>query len=69
MIKQPLACIKANLINAQWIKAQSKSILCDQVPSRVKYKNNQYIVKLRKRLISCLFLVIKGEIRSRKVHF
>lgn len=48
MIKQPLLCIKENLINAQWIKVQSKSILCDQVPSRVRYKNNQYIVKLRK---------------------
>lgn len=42
MIKQPLACVKENVTNAQWIKAQSKSILCDQVPSRVKYKNNQY---------------------------
>lgn len=62
MIKQPLACIKENLINAQWIKAQSKSILCDQVPARVKYKNNQYIVKLRKWLLWCPFLVIKGEI-------
>lgn len=62
MIKQPLACIKENLINAQWIKVQSKSILCDQVPSRVKYKNNQDIVNLRKWLLWCPFLVIKGEI-------
>lgn len=47
MIKQPLACIKENLINAQWIKAQSKSILVIRCPLESSIKTIN-IVKLRK---------------------